>query len=107
MLFVSLATSYSHRGKPPTTIGAKELNFRVRYGNGCDLFAIATRLYFFRRFIPSKLDNRQSSLETLCLASAPSFSAASTRSHKSKTRICMTGSPPSLKAEQSLPHFIL
>src|SRR5690606_32572256 len=39
------ATSYSHRGKPPTTIGAKELNFRVRYGNGCDLFAIITRLF--------------------------------------------------------------
>ena len=36
------ATSYSHRGKPPTTIGAKELNFRVRDGNGCDLFAIIT-----------------------------------------------------------------
>src|SRR3954452_12270571 len=49
-------------GEPPTTIGAKELNFRVRYGNGCDLFAIATRL--FRRFIPSKLDNRQLSLKT-------------------------------------------
>ena len=29
----------------PTTIGAKELNFRVRDGNGCDLFAIATRLF--------------------------------------------------------------
>ncbi len=42
--YVSLATSYSHRGKPPTTIGAKELNDRVRHGNGCDLFAIATRL---------------------------------------------------------------
>ncbi len=41
-----LATSYSHRGKPPTTIGAKELNDRVRHGNGCDLFAIATRLWF-------------------------------------------------------------
>ena len=39
-----LATSYSRRGKPPTTIGAEELNFRVRYGNGCDLFAIGTRL---------------------------------------------------------------
>ena len=38
------AMSYSHRGKPPTTIGAKELNFRVRYGNGCDLFAIITSL---------------------------------------------------------------
>jgi hypothetical protein len=32
-------------GEPPTTIGAKELNFRVRYGNGCDLFAIVTRLF--------------------------------------------------------------
>jgi hypothetical protein len=41
----SLATSYSRRGKPPTTIGAEELNFRVRYGNGCDLFAIVTRQY--------------------------------------------------------------
>ena len=49
------ATSYSHRGKPPTTIGAEELNFRVRYGNGCDLFAIITRL-FFKEFILSKLD---------------------------------------------------
>lgn len=41
---ICLATSYSCRGRPPTTIGAKELNFRVRYGNGCDLFAIITRL---------------------------------------------------------------
>ena len=38
------ATSYSHRGKPPITIGAEELNFRVRDGNGCDLFAIVTGL---------------------------------------------------------------
>ncbi len=30
-------------GDPPTTIGAEELNFRVRHGNGCDLFAIITR----------------------------------------------------------------
>ena len=29
---------------PCSTIDAKELNFRVRDGNGCDLFAIATRL---------------------------------------------------------------
>jgi hypothetical protein len=43
---LSLAMSYSHRGKPPTTIGAEELNFRVRNGNGCDLFAIITRLWF-------------------------------------------------------------
>ena len=41
-----LATSYSHRGKTPTTIGAEKLNFRVRYGNGCDLLAIITRLLF-------------------------------------------------------------
>ncbi len=33
-------------GDPPTTIGAEKLNFRVRYGNGCDLLAIATRLFF-------------------------------------------------------------
>ena len=49
----SLATSYSCRGMPPTTIGAEELNFRVRYGNGCDLFAIATR----QEIALSKLDN--------------------------------------------------
>jgi hypothetical protein len=71
-----LATSYSCRGKPPTTIGAEELNFRVRYGNGCDLFAIVTRLIshdktnyiksvkYFKRFskvfnfIRSKLDKK-------------------------------------------------
>ena len=33
---------YSHRGKPPITIDAEELNGRVRDGNGCDLFAIIT-----------------------------------------------------------------
>jgi hypothetical protein len=43
---VSLATSYSHRDKVPTTIGAEKLNFRVRYGNGCDLLAIAARLFY-------------------------------------------------------------
>ncbi len=43
-----LATSYSHRDKVPTTIGARELNFRVRYGNGCGLSAIITRLYSFK-----------------------------------------------------------
>ena len=43
--------SYSHRGKPPITIGAKELNYCVRYGNRCDLFAIITRLYYFSRHI--------------------------------------------------------
>ena len=30
------------RRLPRSTIGAKELNFRVRDGNGCSLFAIAT-----------------------------------------------------------------
>ena len=30
------------RSHPRSTIGAEELNFRVRNGNGCDLFAIAT-----------------------------------------------------------------
>ncbi len=30
------------RSHPRSTIGAKELNFRVRDGNGCLLFAIAT-----------------------------------------------------------------
>ena len=39
------ATFYSRRGKPPTTIDAEELNGRVRHGNGCDLFAIATGLF--------------------------------------------------------------
>ena len=56
----------SHRDKVPTTIGARELNFRVRYGNGCDLSAIITRLFkgiFLFNFkvnkfyILSKLDN--------------------------------------------------
>ena len=31
--------------RPCSTIGAKELNFRVRDGNGCDLLAIATEIY--------------------------------------------------------------
>ena len=30
----------------PITIGAEELNFRVRHGNGCDLFAIVTRQFY-------------------------------------------------------------
>ena len=32
----------------PTTIGAEKLNFRVRYGNGCDLLALITRLIKLR-----------------------------------------------------------
>ncbi len=43
-------------GQPPTTIGAEELNFRVRYGNGCGLFAIITR-HIKLKDVPSKLDN--------------------------------------------------
>ncbi len=39
------AATYSRRGKPPTTIGAEKLNYRVRDGNGCDLLAITTRQY--------------------------------------------------------------
>ena len=57
-LIYSLATSYSHRGKTPTTIGAEKLNFRVRYGNGCDLLAIVTKL-FTLRVVLSKLDNAE------------------------------------------------
>ena len=32
----------SHTGLPCSTIGAIELNFRVRNGIGCDLYAIVT-----------------------------------------------------------------
>ena len=39
-----MATSYSHKGKPFTTIGAKKLNFCVRHGNRCILLAIVTTL---------------------------------------------------------------
>ena len=38
------ATTYSPRGKSPSTIGAEGLNFRVRDGNGWDPFAKATGL---------------------------------------------------------------
>ena len=40
--WICVATSYSHKGKPFTTIGAKKLNFCVRHGNRCDLLAIIT-----------------------------------------------------------------
>ncbi len=42
-------------GKPPITIGAKELNYCVRYGNRCDLFAIVTKL-MLNELIHSKLN---------------------------------------------------
>ena len=48
------AAFYSHRGKPPTTIDAEELNGRVRDGNGCDLFAITTGQVVELKDIPSK-----------------------------------------------------
>ncbi len=35
------------RNVSPTTIGAKELNFCVRHGNRCDLFAIVTKQFFY------------------------------------------------------------
>jgi hypothetical protein len=35
----------------PTTIGAEELNFRVRNGNGCGLFAIVTRRFCQRHLL--------------------------------------------------------
>src|SRR5690625_7607467 len=44
--YVCLAASYSCRGKASTTIGARELNYCVRYGNRCDLSAITTRQTF-------------------------------------------------------------
>ena len=70
-IMVSLATSYSHRGKPPTTIGAKELNFCVRYGNRCDLFAIITSLIKLKEFILSKLDKRFIDVHKLWLSPRP------------------------------------
>ncbi len=69
-------------GEPPTTIGAEELNFRVRYGNGCDLLAIVTKLIkdiyyynvflkffkgFSRKIIPSKLDNAEEVIKNVVI----------------------------------------
>ena len=41
----------------PTTIGAEELNFRVRNGNGCGLFAIATRRFRQRHLLLYRVFN--------------------------------------------------
>ena len=38
-----LAVSYSHMGRPHTTIGAERFHFRVRNGIGWFPFAIAAR----------------------------------------------------------------
>ncbi len=61
----SVATSYSHKGQPLTTIGAKKLNFCVRHGYRCILLAIATTLWCYLiefAFAHSKLDLKQSQL---------------------------------------------
>ena len=39
----SLAVTYFHIGKPYTIIGAKQFHFRVRYGIGWVLLAIAAK----------------------------------------------------------------
>ena len=39
----SLAVTYFHMGKPHTIIGAKQFHFRVRYGIGWVLLAIAAK----------------------------------------------------------------
>ena len=43
MVFKSLAVSYSHMGRPHTTIGAERFHFRVRNGIGWFPLAIAAR----------------------------------------------------------------
>ena len=56
ILFIRCAAaSYSHKGKPFTTIGAKKLNCCVRHGNRCDLLAIATtHLHIYKRTLFSQ-----------------------------------------------------
>ena len=48
--------------RSPSTIGAGGLNFRVRYGNGCDPTAMATENHVFSRF-GTVSQRRRSSLE--------------------------------------------
>src|SRR5690606_14273764 len=48
------AASYSHKGKPFTTIGAKKLNCCVRHGNRCDLLAVTTAHCFIKRTVFSQ-----------------------------------------------------
>ncbi len=43
-------------GRPPIIIGAQELNFRVRHGNGWDLLAVVTGQHR-EPVVPSKLDS--------------------------------------------------
>ena len=53
-----MATTYSHRTKGPTTIGAKKLNCCVRHGNRCILLATITThcLYISNLLDHSKLN---------------------------------------------------
>ena len=46
--FIMLGNVLLSRNVSPTTIGAKELNFCVRHGNRCDLFAIVTKHFLLR-----------------------------------------------------------
>ena len=48
---ICVATSYSHKGQPLTTIGAKKLNFCVRHGYRCILLAIATTLWCYHYWV--------------------------------------------------------
>ncbi len=80
-LFIAWRRPTLTGGEPPTTIGAEKLNFRVRYGNGCDLLAIVTKLLFktniiilsfiffkgLRKIIPSKLDNAEEEVNNLII----------------------------------------
>ena len=51
------------RSRPRSTIGAEELNFRVRDGNGCHLFAIATE----KRYLAMNMDNLYAIVTLLAL----------------------------------------
>ncbi len=57
--------SYSHRGKPPTTIGAKKLNYCVRDGNRCILLAITTKLAWQRPTLTGGNPQLPSALKSL------------------------------------------
>ena len=60
-------------GRPPSIISAKELNYCVRDGNRCDLFAIATeymsntlRCIDLFVFVVSKTERRSFSISFFC-----------------------------------------
>ena len=64
-----VATTYSHKGQPLTTIGAKKLNFCVRHGYRCILLAIATTLWCY--LLLSKCYSLKTGFEVL--VTLPSF----------------------------------